>query len=72
MKANIMRVVHGTAQALEIKTMIQTRILTQDDIEAVVARAREDRAQAIRTGAASLSLILQHFLTDLRRTPARA
>jgi len=55
MKANIMRVVHGTAQALEITTMIQTRILTQDDIEAVVARAREDRAEAIRTGAASLS-----------------
>lgn len=67
-----MQPVHGTARALEIKTMKQTRILTQDDIDAVVARAREERAEAIRAGAASLSLILKHFLADLRRTPARA
>lgn len=63
---------HGTARALEIMTMKQTSILTHDDIDAAIARAREERAEAIRTGAASLSLILKHFLADLRRTPAGA
>ena len=52
--------------------MTQPRILTQDDIDATIARAREDRAEAIRAGAASLALILRHFLADFRRTPARA
>ena len=52
--------------------MTQPRILTHDDIDATIARAREERAEAIRAGAASLSLILRHFLTDLRRTSARA
>jgi len=52
--------------------MQQTRILTHDDIDAVVARAREERAETIRAGAESLSLILKHFLADLRRMPARA
>lgn len=35
-------------------------------------RAREERAEAIRAGAASIGLILRHFLADLRRTPAHA
>ena len=52
--------------------MTEPRILTQDDIDAAIARAREERAEAIRAGAASISLILKHFLADLRRTPARA
>ena len=52
--------------------MTQTRILTQDEIEAAGARAREERAEAIRAGAASIGLILRHFLADLRRTPAHA
>ena len=50
--------------------MTQPRILPHDDIDATIAR--EERAEAIRAGAASLSLVLKHFLTDLRRTPVRA
>ena len=67
-----MRAVHRTARALEIMNMKQTRILTHADIDAIVAQAREERAEAIRSGAASLSFLLKHFLADLRRTPARA
>ena len=52
--------------------MTQVQILTQEDIEAAVARAREERAETIRAGAASLGLILKHFLADMRRTPLRA
>ena len=52
--------------------MTQTQILTQDDIGAAVARAREARAEAIRAGAARLTLILKHVIADLHRTPARA
>jgi hypothetical protein len=48
-----------------------TTIITHEDIEAVVARAREERAEAIRAGAQSLRLIIRHFLSD-RRTPVRA
>jgi hypothetical protein len=51
--------------------MLQDHDLTLDEIEAAVARAREQRAEALRSGAASLSLILKHFLADLRRSPAR-
>ena len=46
--------------------------LTLDEIESTVARAREERAEAIRTGAASLSVILKHVLAGLRRTRVRA
>jgi hypothetical protein len=46
-----------------------TTIITHEDIEAVVARAREERAEAIRAGAHRL--IIRHFLSD-RRTPVRA
>jgi hypothetical protein len=72
MKDNIMRRVHGTARALEIMIMTQPRILTCDEIDAVVAQAREERAEAMRSGAVNLGLVLKHFLADLCRTPARA
>lgn len=52
--------------------MVQSHDLTFDEIEAAIARAREERAEAIRSGATSLALILRHFLADLRRTPLRA
>ena len=45
--------------------------LTADEIDAVVARAREERAEAIRTGAESLGLILKHFLSE-QSLPMRA
>ena len=67
-----MRLVHGTAHALEITTMTQPRILTCDEIDAVVAQAREERAEAMRSGAVNLGLMLKHFLADLRRTPSPA
>jgi len=66
-----MRHVHGTADALEITTMIQTRILTCDEIDALVARAREERAGAMCASAVNLGLMLKHFLADFRRTPVR-
>jgi len=72
MEDNIMRLVHGTARALEITIMTQPRILTCDEIDAVVAQAREERAEAMRSGAVNLGLMLKHFLADLRRNPARA
>lgn len=46
-------------------------VTTYEEIEAVVARAREERAEAIRAGAVSLGLIIRHFLAD-RRAFARA
>jgi hypothetical protein len=49
----------------------ETNHLTADDIDAMVERAREERAETIRAGAESLSLILKHFLSD-RCLPARA
>jgi len=52
-------------------TFAAARPLTADDIDAVIERAREQRAEAIRTGAESLSLILKHFLSE-RCLPARA
>ena len=67
-----MRLVHGTARALEIMTMSNARILTCDEIDAVVAQAREERAEAMRSGAVNLGLMLKHFLADLRRTPSPA
>jgi hypothetical protein len=45
--------------------------LTAQDIDAAIERAREDRAEAIRAGAESLSLILKHFLSE-RCLPVRA
>lgn len=59
--------------SLEIEAMTQepTTIITHEDIEAVVARAREERAETIRAGAVSLGLIIRHFLSD-RRALARA
>ena len=63
----------------EMKAMMQqpttaftdAKLLTADDIDAVIERAREERAEAIRSGAESLSMILRHFLSD-RCLPARA
>jgi hypothetical protein len=52
-------------------TAFQGSPLTASDIDAVIERAREDRAEAIRAGAESLSLILKHFLSE-RCLPARA
>jgi hypothetical protein len=52
-------------------TQEPTTITTHEDIEAVVARAREERAEAIRAGAVSLGLIIRHFLSE-RRTFVRA
>lgn len=45
--------------------------LTAADIDAVIERAREQRAETIRAGAESLSLILKHFFSD-RCLPLRA
>lgn len=56
----------------EIDAMTQEQsVTTYEEIEAVVARAREERAEAIRAGAVSLGLIIRHFLAD-RRAFARA
>jgi hypothetical protein len=62
----------------EMKAMMQQpttafagTLLTANDIDAVIERAREERAEAIRAGAESLGLILKHFLSD-RCLPARA
>ncbi len=45
--------------------------LTAQDIDAIIERAREERAETIRAGAESLSLILKHFLSE-RCLPLRA
>jgi len=42
--------------------------LTATDIDGVIERAREERAEAIRAGAESLGLILKHFLAERRLT----
>ena len=52
--------------------MTHLQIQPQEDIEAADARARAERAETIRAGAASLGLILKHFLADMRRTPLSA
>jgi hypothetical protein len=42
----------------------ETSLLTPEDIDVMVERAREERAETIRAGAESLGLILKHFLSD--------
>ena len=52
-------------------TFVESSALTADDIDAMIERAREERAETIRTGAESLGLILKHFLSE-RHLPLRA
>ena len=47
-----------------ITAFAEATALTAADIDAVIDRAREERAEAIRAGAESLSLILKHFLSE--------
>jgi hypothetical protein len=61
----------GASLEIDAMTQVLTTITTHEDIEAAVARAREERADAIRAGAVSLGLIIKHFLSD-RRPLARA
>ena len=52
--------------------MTEAQHLSREEIEAAVARAREQRAATIRAGAKSLNLILKHFLSDRGwQTPPR-
>ena len=56
----------GASLEIDAMTREPTTITTHEDIEAAVARAREERADAIRAGAVSLGLIIKHFLSDRR------
>lgn len=47
--------------------MMQSKPLSREEIEAAVAHARAQRAEAIRAGAVSLNLILKRFLSERRQ-----